>query len=130
MDYRGVIIEESLVDKSVLDTVKILSTEVEAVTEEHHTPHLEQWTLYTVEILKNQAQVIAEKISQSLDTNHGHWYADFKNDDTHFIIFRDKVLKIDRTNKAQYDEATKYGISLGIPAYQLDFSPYIKEWKR
>jgi hypothetical protein len=45
-------------------------------------------------------------------------------------MFQNKVFFIDRTSKAQYDEATKYGISLGIPAYQLDFSPHITKWQR
>ncbi|MFA6446381.1 MAG: hypothetical protein WCW14_04010, partial [Candidatus Paceibacterota bacterium] len=58
------------------------------------------------------------------------WYADFKNKKTHYIIFRDKVFKIDRTSKEQYDEVKRYGISLGIPPYQVDFHPEIKEWKR
>jgi len=30
----------------------------------------------------------------------------------------------------QYEEAIQYGLSLGIPGYQLDFSPTIKEWER
>jgi hypothetical protein len=33
-------------------------------------------------------------------------------------------------NKEQYDEAKKYGISLGLPEYQVDFAPDIKEWER
>jgi len=64
-----------------------------------------------------------------LDSKH-NWYADFKNETTHYIIFRNRVFKIDRTKKEQYDEATRYGISLGIPDYQVDFSPHIKKWER
>jgi len=119
MNFQGTIIEESLVDKSVLDMVKILSTGVETVTEEHHTPHLKQWTLHTIEIPENEAQLIAEKVSQSLDTSHGHWYADFKNDTHHYIIYKNKVFYVDRKNKQQYDEAERFGLSLGIPEYQL-----------
>lgn len=40
MDYKGVIIEESLKDKSVLDKVKILRTKEEPVTEGDQTPWL------------------------------------------------------------------------------------------
>jgi len=119
-NYQGVIIEESLENKDILKDVKILSTKVKKVTEEHETPWLSQWTLHTVEILENEAKEIAEKISQSLDRDHGgSWYADFKNDTHHFIIFRDKVFYIERKNKEQYDEAERYGISLGIPKHQL-----------
>lgn len=129
MNFQGTIIEESLENKDVLKNLKILSTEVEIVAAEHKTPWIKQWTLHKVEIPEKDAQIVAELVSKSLDKEH-NWYADFRNDDTHFIIFRNKVFKMDRTNKALYDEATKYGMSLGIPDYQLDFSPYIKEWKK
>lgn len=129
MNYSGVIIEESLEDKGVLEDVKILETEVEPVTEKHKTPWIKQWTLHTVEIPGSLADSVAEEISQALDHEHS-WYADFKNHDFHYIIFRSKVFKVDRSKKEQYDAVTKYGISLGIPDYQLDFSPHIQERER
>lgn len=128
-NYTGVIIEESLENKSVLRDLKILETEVEPVTEKHKTPWVKQWTLHTVETPEDRAEEITEKLSKALDSQHA-WYADFKNDSTHFIIFRNKVFKIDRSSKEQYDEATAYGLTLGIPAYQLDFSPHIQQWQR
>lgn len=129
MNYTGVIIEESLENRDVLNNVKILSTKVEEVTEGHKTPWVKQWTLHTVEIPEDQAESIAEKISKTLDSQHP-WYADFKNDSFHFIIFRNKAFKVERSKKEQYDEAVKFGLALGIPDYQLDFSPDIKEWER
>lgn len=129
MDYTGVIIEESLDNKDALKGIKTIKTEVEAVTAEHQTPWIKQWTMHTVEIPAEQAAAVAEKISQSLDAKHD-WYADFKNDTHHYIIFRNKVFYIDRHRKEQYDEATKYGVSLGIPDYQVDFAPEVKEWER
>ena len=124
MSYKGIIIEESLEDKSVLKDIKILSTKVEEVTKEHQTPWLKQWTLHTVKIMESKAEQIAEKISEALDSEH-NWYADFKNETFHFIIFKNKVFKVDKKKKEQYEEVVKYGISLGIPSYQLDFSPEI-----
>jgi len=129
MNYKGVIIEESLEDKDILKDVKVLETKVEEVTEEHKTPWIKQWTLHTVEIPENQVKSIVEKISKALDSEHD-WYADFKNDTHHYIIFRNKVFFVDRQSKEQYDEAKKYGISLGIPEYQVDFHPEVKEWER
>ena len=127
--FIGVIIEESLEDKSVLQKVKITNTTVEEVIKEHKTPWIKQWTLHTVEIPENQAREIAKKLSKSLDSQH-NWYADFKDETHHYIIFHDKVFYIDRTSKEQYDEAKNYGISLGIPEYQVDFHPEVKEWER
>ena len=128
-NYIGVIIEESLENKKVLEKVKIIKTEVENVTEEHKTPWIKQWTLHTVEIPEENSLNIAKEISNSLDSQH-NWYADFKNDNYHYIIFRNKIFKINRTSKEQYDEAKKYGISLGIPEYQVDFHPDVKDWMR
>lgn len=128
-NFNGVIIEESLEKKDILKKVKILKTKIEKVTEKHKTPWIKQWTLHTVEILENQADKIAEDLSKSLDSKHS-WYADFKNDKFHYIIFRNKVFKVDRSKPEQYADVTKYGLTLGIPDYQLDFSPHIKEWER
>ncbi len=119
--FTGVIIEESLEKKDVLKKVKILKTKIEKVTPEHHTPYLEKWTLHTVEIPEKKADEIAKKISRSLDTRHGDWYADFKNDTFHYIIFSHKIFKVDRSKPKSYKEVTAYGLSLGIPDYQLDF---------
>lgn len=128
-NFEGVIIEESIKNKDVLQKVKIIKTDVEQVTEDHKTPWIKQWTLHTVEILENKADEIAEEIGRVLDNDHD-WYADFKNDDSHYIVFSNKVFKVDRSKPEQYSDVTKYGVSLGIQDYQLDFSPDIKEWKR
>jgi hypothetical protein len=129
MNFKGVIIEESLENKEILKKVKIIKTNTEEVTEEHKTPWIKQWTLHDVEIEQGKAEEIAEELSLALDSKH-NWYADFKNNAVHFIIFRNKVFRMDRTSKKQYDKAREYGISLGIPEYQVDFSPHIKKWKR
>ena len=99
MSYKGVIIEESLDKKDVLEHVKILSTKIEQVVDKHKTPWLKQWTLYNVEIGDDKAAKVADELSKSLESAH-NWYADFKNSELHFIIFRNKVFRITRTNKA------------------------------
>lgn len=123
MNYKGAIIEESLENLDVLQDVKVLETKVSKVTERSKTPWLAQWTMHIVEISEDRAETIAEKLSRAIDRAHaGSWYADFKNETTHFVIFRDKVFKIDRTKKEEYDAAVEYGASVGIPRHQLDFS--------
>ena len=129
MNYTGVIIEESLENKDILKEVKILSTKIEQVTERHKTPWLKQWTLHVVEVSADKVAKISIELSKCLESSH-NWYADFKNNDLHFIIFRNKVFRINRASKEQCDQAKKYGVSLGIPEYQVDFHPDIKEWKR
>jgi hypothetical protein len=128
-NFIGIIIEESLEDKSVLKKVKITKTTVEPVTDAHKTPWIKQWTMHTVEVPENQVKIIAEEISRALDSHHS-WFADLKGATHAYIVFRNKVFYIDRTSKEQYNQAKEYGISLGIPEYQVDFHPDVKEWKR
>lgn len=131
MNYKGVIIVESLKSAVVLKKVKILKSKVEKVTPKHKTPWFKQWTLQTVEISEQKADEIAQEISKSLDYSHGSaWYADFKNDQYHYIIYKNKIFKIDRSKPEEYQAATDYGISLGIPEYQVDFAPSVKAWQR
>lgn len=128
MNYKGTIIEESLENSAFLKNMKILSTEIEPITKKHQTPWLKQWTLYKVEIAETEASKAAEELSKVLKGGAGRdsWYADYKNNEWHYIIFRGKVFKIARNNTEQYSEVKRYGISLGIPGHQVDFSPDIE----
>jgi len=129
MNYEGMIIEESLENIHILSQVKILETKVEPVTDEHKTPWVNKWTLHTIEIEENKADEISSIISKALDTEHD-WYVDYRNYKFHYVIYSDKVFKIDRSKSYLYEEIKKYGLSKGIPEYQLDFSYHIGEWKR
>ncbi len=125
-NYQGIIIEESLARKDILKKLKIVKTVVEKVTESHDTPYLKQWTMHTVEIPEIEIESVTNEVSKSLDTVHDDWYADFKNEHYHYIVFLNKVFKVDRSNHSEYDKVVEYGLSLGIPKHQLDFSPEIK----
>ncbi len=129
MDYQGIIIEESLENKDILKDVKIVKTKVEDVTFEHKSPWIKIWTMDTVEIPEGQVDQLADKVSKSLDSEHS-WYADFKNDLFHYIVFKDKVFKVDRSKPEEYEAVKGYGVSIGIPDYQLDFSPDDNDWER
>ncbi len=119
-NFTGIIIKESLAKNEILEKMKILNTKVKKTTPKDKTPWIKQWTFITVEVGADKAAKVAEELSKSLTAEH-NWYADFKNKDFHFIIFRNKVFRIDLEHKTQYQEARKYGLSQGIPEYQLDF---------
>lgn len=128
MNLKGDVIEESLQDSSVLKDLNIISTRVEKVTKDHKTPWLKQWTLHTIEVEEDEAAELAEKLSHKLTDNY--WYIDYKDDDTHYVIFPNKVFKVNRHQPEEYKPVVSYGLSLNIPRYQLDFSPEIKYWER
>jgi ribosomal protein S18 acetylase RimI-like enzyme len=118
--YRGDIIEESLAHRDILKRLNIDTTRFEQTTPEHRTPWLSQWTLHEVTISEEEAPAVAEELSRSLNRGrHGSWYADFKNDEHHYVIYADKVFCIDRKSREQYEEVRRYGVALGIPEHQL-----------
>ena len=120
--FKGIIVEESLENKDVLRDVHILKTEISPVEEKDKTPWLEQWTLHTIEISEDNVEDIAEKISAAIYADHSNnWYADFKNEIYHYVIFKNRIFKVEISRKEQYEAVKEYGKSLGIPEYRLDF---------
>lgn len=126
--YSGCIIEESLTNKNVLKEFIITRTNVEKVTEESNTPDLDAWTMHIVEIAEDKIESIVPLLSKSIDGSrkNGDWYTDLKSDDWHYIIFSGKVFKVDRSNGEQYEQAKEYGMSIGIPEYQLPNKSWAK----
>ncbi len=120
MDYKGVIIEESLADKSALDGLKILIQEIEVVEEAHETPWLEKWTCDTVEVPEATIDEVTQRLASAIDIEHcGNWYCDFKNDNWHYVVFRDKIFKINRKSRDDYVKMQEYAASIGLPAHQM-----------
>lgn len=69
------------------------------------------------------AEKVADRLSKAISREHNQsWYIDFKNEKIHYIIFPGKIFRIDRGKKEEYEKAQSYGLKLGIPYYQLDFS--------
>lgn len=117
-NYQGDIIEESLENKEVLRELVIVSQRVEKVTVEHQTPWLDKWTLDTITVDPEKADTLAKQLSQALESEHG-WYIDYRNDQHHYVIFKNKFFKLDRSKKSDYAEMIKYGLSIGTPEHQL-----------
>lgn len=126
--YSGCIIEESLTNKDVLKEFIITKTNVEKVTEESNTPDLDIWTMHIVEIDEDKIESIVPLLSKSIDGSrkNGGWYTDLKSDDWHYIIFSGKIFKVDRSSGEQYEQAKEYGMSIGIPEYQLPNKSWAK----
>lgn len=120
MNYKGVIIEESLTDCKIIKELEVVQTEVEEVIERQGTPWLDKWTMKTVLIPESKIDEYTKRLSKLIDVNHcSDWYCDFRNDSYHYVVFSNKVFKLDRGNKKDYDDMRKYAISLGLPKAQL-----------
>jgi len=120
MNYRGIIIEESLTNTDIIKNFALISQETEKVEEAHETPWLEQWTCDDVEIPEEQIESATDELSKLIDTEHiGNWYCDFKNDDWHYVVFSNKIFKINRKSREDYDNMRDYALSIGLPEHQL-----------
>ena len=123
--YEGCIIEESLSNKDIITLFDIVRTEIVKVTETNATPWLKNWTMHMVEMDEMNIDDVVIKLKSSLNSE-GNWYADLKNEDYHYIIFNDKVFKVNRSSREQYNEVKLYGLARGIPAYQLPDESWAK----
>jgi hypothetical protein len=104
--FKGTIVENSLVDKSILEKVKIKETRQE-----------EGWTIHDVFVSKDQVSEMAKHLA------NGPWYIHFwkRGTDDVKVIFKNKVFDIKHGDKTTWNDAVSYGKSIGIREDQLDF---------
>jgi hypothetical protein len=103
---KGIIVENSLADKSILERLHIEKSWQDG-----------NWTLHTVQIEKGRVQEIASALS------NGPWYTHFweSGNDEILVVFKDKVITIHSKDTSTWEPAIAYGKSIGIPEEQLDF---------
>ena len=105
--YRGVISEQSLTDKEILQQMKV------------------QKNYQGGERVLNEV-LVGEKQIQELGAylHEGPWHAHFwrPGTDEGVVVFRDKIFKIKNSDTATWQEAIAHGISKGIPQERLDFT--------
>ena len=109
--YKGVIIEESLEDKSILKNFEIIS---QTVSENLG------WHIDTVLVSESDFEKLAQIIKR------GTWYMHFWVKEKMVAIFYGKIFSFDFNDKTSWEPVLKYGLSLGIPEEQLDFP--IDDW--
>ena len=103
---RGIIIENSLEDRTPLESVHIVKTWKEG-----------DWTHYGVEAEQHHIPDLARCIDE------GPWYMHFwepEGDDL-IVVFRERTFRGLCSDPDSLRDAREYGMSLGIPEDQLDF---------
>ena len=79
------------------------------------------WTFIEFQAEDNRAGELARKLADVLAAEGG-WYADFGVGDDHVVVFAGKVFRYRKGDEAGRAEATRYGLSVGCPADQLDWT--------
>jgi hypothetical protein len=54
----------------------------------------------------------------------GGWYADFRTEAEHFVIFAGRIFTYVKGDAAGREEAAAYGRSVGVHEHQLDWEDY------
>lgn len=113
MKYSGCIIEESIKDKSILNEFEIVKT------------NADDGISYIVEIEDDRINEIVLKLQAAM-VEDKQWYTDLKCYDYHYIIYNDKIFKVNRDFPEQYEKAKAYGIERGIPECYLPDATWAK----
>jgi len=79
------------------------------------------WTFVEFQAEDERADELAQKLADVLIAEGG-WYADFGVGDDHVVVFAGKVFRYRKGDEAGRAEATQYGLSVGCPADQLDWT--------
>jgi len=110
--FKGTIIENSLADPSILQSLEIEKTWQDG-----------SWTLHNVLVDEDTALKIGNYLVD------GPWYIHFwkPGDDNVLVVFKSKNFWIKYSDKSTWADAVAYGKSIGIPEEQLDFLMHDEE---
>jgi hypothetical protein len=104
--YKGVLVENSLLNKEILNHVKIIRSREEG-----------DWKLHDIRLSKKQIADIQQSIAET------GWYFHLwePGSDDVTVVFKDKLFQIKHSDQSTWKDAVAHGIEKGIPKDQLDF---------
>ncbi len=110
--YEGIIIREGFENKKILDNLETISVKkVEDMDDPKKT-----WHLHKVKISEEEIESLQKYLKQG-------WYMHFWDENKKIIaVFKNKIFKFDYNNIKTWEPAVQYGLSIGIPNEQLDFT--------
>lgn len=108
-NYTGIIVEESLDDNRILNGLHINKIHIS-----NSSDPADRWHLYEINNSKEEIQALSQHILEG-------WYMHFWAGTNITAVFRGRTFEFNYENKGTWADVLKYGLSLGIPEYQLDF---------
>ena len=118
--WKGVIIEESLEDKSFLSFVKIIKTRKTTLENESERGIL---IFHSVELDDSNFDEFIKTAQKSIKDS---FYIHICKDNEMIVIFRDKIFRFSSDNLDELNKAREYGISVGILKEQMPFEKLIE----
>lgn len=120
MVWKGVIIEESLENKKLLDMTKIINTEKTALEMEEEGGILH---FHHIELMDKKKDEFINKAKNSIKQG---WYIHICKNGRMTVIFKDKVFEFTKKQNNMLNEARNYGLSIGIIKEQMPFEKLIE----
>ena len=118
MVWKGVIVEESLKDKSLLKLVRIIDTEKEKLEGEDRV-----MIFHKIEVEDNKKDEFVEKAIKAIKKG---FYIHLVKDKVMYVLFKGVMYRFSR-GSPELEEARKHGKSIGIPEEQMPFEHLIEE---
>ena len=109
--FEGAIIKETLTDELLLDYLTIDKVDIWKTNET-----IKYWTMI---FFRSDTADLPQRLSETIIDN---WFADMKQGNIKYIIFKNKVLKYEIGNAAEKEEVLNYCRSCGIPDSQFNWS--------
>ncbi len=113
----GILLEESLADRSAAQGLRV--TAAERWNVEHPAPFQPAvWTALRFEDDEARAFEWMERFSRALKPA---WYVNASTESKVFIAFLGRVFSYSKGDAAARAEVTRFGLSAGVPSWQLDW---------
>ena len=113
----GILLEESLADRDAARGLHV--TAAERWTVAHHAPDQPAvWTALRFEEDEARAFEWMERFSRALKPA---WYVNASTDVQVFVAFAGRVFSYPRGDAAARAGVTRFGLSAGVPSWQLDW---------
>ncbi|MFD0564430.1 hypothetical protein ACFQ2M_22305 [Kitasatospora saccharophila] len=79
------------------------------------------WTVLEFESDAEDDAPLAEALADALSAEGG-WYADYRvGDEERVVVFSGRVFRYSGADDPRRAEAVAHGVSVGVPAHQLDW---------
>ncbi len=121
MSWKGVVIEESLEDKKLLNLVNIVNTKKFALENEGDKGVLH---FHEIELSDKKRSEFINKAKNSIKQG---WYIHICKNEKMVVIFRNKVFEFSDQEMNKLNEARNYGLSIGVIREQMPFEKLITD---
>jgi hypothetical protein len=118
--WKGIIIEESLDDATLLAMTHIVETRESPLEGQPGA------ALHLHKVVVSDEQKHAFVAAAARVIKHGPWYLHLCRDDRMVVVYNDHIFEFSEREKLKLESAQKYGAVVGVPAAQLDFGYLIR----